>query len=221
MKKQIIPFLLILMTLASCSAPQKVTNSWVNPGMSTAKKAEKVFIAVLSEDLSSKALIETELAKNLQTKGIETVTSTELFPPGMDKENVSHNQEMMQTIRNTGSEAILTIALLNVLTKERYEPGRPYSPVYDPFLFYGSFSRYYNYRYPIMHSPGYFTTDNTYFLETNLYDVASEKLLWTVQSSVFNPSSLGDFLNGYIKLMEKQMVKDKLVAPEQKGISIL
>jgi len=31
----------------------------------------------------------------------------------------------------------------------------------------------------------------------------------------------GDFLNGYIKLMEKQMVKDKLVTPEQKGISIL
>jgi len=53
---------------------------------------------------------------------------------------------------------------------------------------YGNYYGYYNYYSPQVYSPGYYSVDKTFYLETNAYDLASDKLLWSVQSEARNPS---------------------------------
>jgi hypothetical protein len=47
-----------------------------------------------------------------------------------------------------------------------------------------------------------------YYLESNLYDVSSEQLVWSVQSETINPSSLADFSKSYTKALVKALEKD-------------
>jgi hypothetical protein len=62
-----------------------------------------------------------------------------------------------------------------------------------------------------MWDPGYYATDKTYFLETNLYDAATEKLVWSAQSETVNPGSIDKFVQDYPKKLIAQMVKDGLL----------
>jgi len=70
---------------------------------------------------------------------------------------------------------------------------------------------YYDFRSPVVYAPGYYTTERTYLIESNLYDVKTGDLIWTVQSSSFNPSSFESWFNGYAQLMLTQMNKDGLI----------
>lgn len=62
-----------------------------------------------------------------------------------------------------------------------------------------------------LYNNGYYATENTYYIETNLYDVNSGKLVWSTQSESYNPCSLDSFLTGYKKAMIKQLEKDNLI----------
>ena len=63
---------------------------------------------------------------------------------------------------------------------------------------------------------GYYQTEKVYYIQTNLFDAKTEKLIWSAQSKTYEPSSLDDFLQGYEKAISEQMVKDGLVAPSSK-----
>ena len=56
-------------------------------------------------------------------------------------------------------------------------------------IFYNRFGRYYSTIYDRVYQPGYYTTSTGYFLESNLYDIASGNLLYSVQTKSFDPSS--------------------------------
>lgn len=213
MKTNILSFLAILFLIASCGPSRKITNSWVSPEASGGVSYQKVFVAALSNDNAAKSFVENAIAEKLGEMGVKAVVSSDLFPPKFSDYAEVGKEQMMKKITETGSDAIFTVALLDVQTSERYNPGTPYRPGYPGFGFYSSWHGYYNYRYPVIYSPGYYTTEKTYLIESNLYDAASEKLVWTVQSSAFSPASLNDWFRGYSRLMLMQMKKDGLLKP--------
>jgi hypothetical protein len=65
-----------------------------------------------------------------------------------------------------------------------------------------------------VHRPGYYTTHETYTLETNLYDVESEELVWSARSRSFAPESVSEVIIDLTKLLindlsEKNLIKKK------------
>jgi copper homeostasis protein (lipoprotein) len=219
MKTNIISFFAILLIVVSCGPSQKITNSWVSPEAAGGVSYQKVFVAALSNDKAAKVFVENAIADKLSEMGVKTVVSSDLFPPNFSDYAEVGKEEMMKKIIETGADAIFTVALLDVQTTERYNPGTPYTPGYPGFGFYGSWGGYYNYRFPVIYSPGYYTTDKTYLIESNLYDAATEKLVWTVQSSAFSPANLNDWFRGYSRMMLMQMKKDGLLKPSDQAAS--
>ena len=59
--------------------------------------------------------------------------------------------------------------------------------------------------------PGYYSNDKTYFMQSNLFDKASQELMFSVQSDIFNPSSLASGSRTYISTLMKQLEKAKLL----------
>ena len=118
---------------------------------------------------------------------------------------------VLSKIRSANCDGILTIALVNKETETRYVQGSgPVGP------YYGSYGMYYGYGYGSFYSPGYYTNDKIYYIQTNIFDVQSEKLVWSAKSKTYNPSSLDDFLKGYEAAISEQIIKDGLVAPAAK-----
>jgi len=76
---------------------------------------------------------------------------------------------------------------------------------------YGSYYGYYNHYYPQVYSPGYYATDKTYYIESNFYDMASDELLWSIQSEANNPSSVESWFNEYSYQLIDELKKEGLV----------
>ena len=202
----------LVVVVTSCGSNTRITGSWTDPELKgQVKENASVFIASLSRNMEVRTKLENALAAEATMRNIKVVKSTEFFDPSF-YEKLPPREEIIEKIKQAGVDAVLTVSLINKESETRYVPGnnRYYTP-YPSYRWYGGLYTYYNYWYPNLWDPGYYTTDKTYFMETNLYDAANEKLLWSAQSETVNPGSIDNFVRDYPKKLVEQLVKDGLL----------
>jgi hypothetical protein len=154
--------------------------------------------------------LEDALAEQAAQRNILPIKSTTTFSPDF-YQKLPSERELLSKIRNTGANAILTVSLINKESETRHVPGsRTYAP-FGAYRWYGGYYSYFNYWAPMMYDPGYYVTDKTYFLETNLYSVETNRLIWSAQSETINPGSIDAFVKTYPKVLIAQLVKDGLL----------
>jgi len=187
----------------NCGPSQKITGSWADPDAKTMGPYKKVFVIVMSQDPDMNYNIESQIASTLKSRGFEVVRSNDIFPPKFSVTRDFSREELVASIKRTGCDAVFTLALLDTKKVESYNPGAVYYPV--NYGYYGNYYGYYSHYYPQMYTPGYYSVERTYYLETNLYDVESTKLLWSVQSEAHNPSGINDWFKKYSYLLTKHL----------------
>ncbi|MDG1275792.1 MAG: hypothetical protein P8O16_00840 [Algoriphagus sp.] len=202
--------LALVTIMGACSPSTKITGSWTGPN-TPSEPYKSIFVTAISENLVARQTIENDIDAMLQKDGVEAKSSFDIIPPGF-KATAENKEATVAAIRDGGSDAILTIALLDQTSETRYVPGTTmYSPMgYGGY--YGRFSGYYSYYNPVMYSPGYYSTDKNYYIEINLYDAKTEELVWSAQSETTNPSSIETFSNAFSQLVVNQLLKDGLIA---------
>jgi hypothetical protein len=62
-----------------------------------------------------------------------------------------------------------------------------------------------------VHEPGYFDTSTTLKLETNLYSVATNELVWTGQSETIDPDSIEDARASVTQAVAKELKAERLI----------
>jgi len=193
--------LAVLFLVSGCGTTVHMTGTWKTQ-QAPAQGYHKILVASLSSNLGAKQTIETDVAAALQKKGVEAGRSLDMFPPNFDPKNEVSRNEMAQKIRAAGYTAVLTTSLINKESETRYVPGSMMYAPYPAYGWYGSFWGYYGYMYGSLYSPGYYTTDKTYFLESNLYDLNKDGvLIWSGQSETVNPNSLASFGKAFAKTL--------------------
>jgi hypothetical protein len=195
MKFKILSLFLLAAVMSGCGPTQKITGSWAAPDASSFGPYKKVFVAVLTQNKDANYYLEGEMAKTLISRGYKVVQRNDIFPPTFSVSQDFTREQLAESIKKTGCDAIMTLALLDTKTVESYTPGTTYYP-YN-YGYYGSYYGYYSHYYPQVYEPGYYSVDKTYFIETNLYDVASDKLVWSVQSEASNPTNLNEWFKKY------------------------
>jgi hypothetical protein len=200
--------LIFLFTLMGCSSSQDIVASWVNKEAIPKEPYKKIFVLGLVQDNILRTKVESKIREKLIQRGKTVVTSYELFPAKMSGSEVT-NEELVKIIKGTGCDLVFTVALLDIKTTQSYQPGTTYSPYgYGP---YGSYYGYYGYYAPYTSSPGYYVTDRSYYVETNFYDVASDKLICSIQSVAYNPSSFDSWFYDYSRLLVYQLKKEGVI----------
>jgi hypothetical protein len=199
MKLKIIALLLIVFSMSGCGPSQKIIGSWSDPDVASHGPYKKAFIVVMNPNQENNYYIESEMGRTLRAKGFEVVQCTEIFPPNFSLTEDFTREELAESLLKTGCDAVLMLALLDIKTVESYHPGTSYYPM--NYGYYGSYYGYYNYYYPVVYSPGYYSVDKTFYIEANLYDLAKDKLLWSVQSEAKNPTDLDTWFKEYSTLL--------------------
>jgi hypothetical protein len=69
----------------------------------------------------------------------------------------------------------------------------------------------------MVYSPGYYTTDKTYYIETNFYDLEEDLLLWSIQSEAYNPSSLDSWFDEYSFNLLNELAREGLIEDAPKN----
>lgn len=203
-------FTIASVALASCGSTTSVTASYKEPNLKN-ESYKKVFVAALTDNTYAQQAVENSMSKLLSDRNVSSIKSMDVLPPNFRKTAEKKDKELVvQKMREKGCDAIMTIALIDAKQETRYvQESTPYYPIGVPY--YGGFGTYYMYGYDNFYSPGYYTDDKVYFLEANVYDAATEKLVWSAQSKTYNPSSIDDFLKGYAKALSERMTSDGLM----------
>lgn len=196
--------------LLSCST-SRITSTWKAENVQ-AKKYNKILVLGLirESDRSIREKMEQHLLGDLKEHGYNAICACEEFGP-KTFENMAE-KEAIAKLGNSGIDAVLTIVLLDKTKERYYVPGRIYySPYYN---YHNRFWGYYTTMYDRIYSPGYYEVSTKYFWESNLYDMDSKQLVYSVQTQSFDPSSSEILAHEYGKLIVNSMVKNKVLTTQ-------
>lgn len=201
---------LVLLGGIACSTT-KIIGSWKDA------ESKKSFGTIMVVGLTSDFLVQTNVEDHMvdilkRRGGVNAQVSNDIFTPGM-KITDDKKTEVAQKLREQSFDGLLTVALVSIDEKTRYVPGTVYQPYAYPG--YGSYWGYYGYYSPMVYSPGYYTNNKVYTIEANLYDVATEKLVWAARSETIDPVSLEKFSKEYSKKVVYQLDQEGMLANEK------
>ena len=202
--------LIFLLLVISCSSGIRVTNSWKNPTPdSPGKKYHAIFIAALTDNQYARNTFEEHLAEAAEARGYKVTRSGLVFTPTFTQKLIPTKDDIIKKVRESNADAIFTIALVSKEDLSRYVQGDVNtSPSYG---WYGSFGGYYGTVAGPIYTPGYYTTEKVYYLQSNLFDAQSEKILWSVRTEAYNPTDIEKFSKQYTETMIKQLERDGII----------
>lgn len=231
-KSVIILFSIIL--FVSCGPSTKLVRSWVNEE-DTPKSYEKLAVVSLTPNTSSRYLIERAIVEDLTNDGIKAIPTYEIFPmagrmselPELIKDGKKLKKLVKAKVEENNIDAIMIISVFDIKKEQRYVSdrkvtmggagyyGSPYYGLgyYGSAGMHGSYYNYYAYSVGTIYDNGYYVDDFTYFLECNLYDVATEELLWTGRTKTVNMKSVEEEAIYFSEVVIKEIIKKKVIVP--------
>ena len=195
--KNLILSLLVICTIYSCGPSTKIEKSWVEPGARVAPDPQnKVMVIALVKDETSRRVIEDELVKRIKTPAVASYQflTTEMIKAASD-------EALNNMITKEKFTHILLMRLADIEKETSYVPGTTTG-------YYGGYGMYYGYGAAMYSTPGYYTTDKNYFIETTIYSVSPNKLLWTGTTKTVNPSKVNKAVNEIADVVVAKMKQD-------------
>jgi hypothetical protein len=195
--KRLFLSLFVGIALASCTPSTLLVKSWSDPVATvTPGPGNKTLILAMVKDEGSRRIIEDELAKRM--KGSAVVSYSFLVPEILNQANVDY---LAQKLKEGNYTHVLMMRLANVEEETSYVPG-------TTSVYYGGYGRYYSYGAGYYTNPGYYTTDKNYFVETTVFSVEPDKLLWTGTTKTVNPSRVERTVNDIADAVVEKMKSD-------------
>lgn len=212
MKKIIWIGIALSVVTAGCSSGSKITSSWKAKNVQP-KNYNKILVLGLMNvpDRTIREKMEEHLADELKAIGYNAVCACEEFSPKAF-DNMTE-EAAINELKNHNVEAVLTIVLLDKQRERKYVAGNVY---YSPFgYYYNHFWRYRGVLYHRIYEPGYYVSSTQYFWESNLYDMATQELVYSAQTRSFDPDNADILGAEYGKLVIKNMIKQNVL--QQQG----
>src|SRR5580765_4758721 len=179
-----------LLLLVSCGPTTKITKSWTDPSFTpaVAQSFNKILVMGLLKDESTRRIAEDKMVKSFKT--VTAVQSYSYLQPADTIREVVDDK-----LKKDGFDGVVIMRLADVDKSVSYVPGTGYGG-------------WYGYRYS---SPGYYQEDKTFYIETNIYSLPSNKLLWSGTTESLNPNKLDRVVDDIISALRGQLQKEKLI----------
>jgi hypothetical protein len=197
-------FITGLLIISACAPTNYLMYSRKAADLTPKKYTNIGIVAILRSD-DARITIEDALAANFRSKGNHVTTTWSIWPFANNKEKMKQYgiegeklKEIIQSrVASQKMDALLIITLFDSKKETRYVPpttttmgvGVGFNPGMYPVYGYPYYS-YYDYAFSTVTTPGYYIDASVYFTESNLYDIATEKLVWTGQVRTAMESSL-------------------------------
>jgi hypothetical protein len=184
------------------AAAPKFVAVWKSPEVARLNFAgKKVAALVITDSQSLQMSGEEALVRELTERGV-TGTATYRFVP---REELKSAEQAKGWFERSKVEGVV------VLRPVRRETGREYSSVIWSSGYYPSFWGYYGYGWSNVYVIPTSRETTTITVETLIYDLTSDRLVWAATSETRDPKTLQDFVKDLVNAAVKEMKKMKLV----------
>ena len=161
---------------------------------------KRVAAVVVSGDQATRRAGETALAREISARGAQGVPSYTI----VDGDAVKDKDAAKKKLQEANIEGAVIMRVVSKDQELNYSPGTSW---YGAYPYYGSFGGYWGYGWGMAYDPGYLRTDTIVMVETLVYSLVQDKLLWAGQSKTTNPTNIKNFIaelsDGAAKEMRK------------------
>jgi hypothetical protein len=198
--------------LASC-ATTTFHATWKNPEAQPVKLAgAKVAAVVVTPNESTRRAAEDALVRELDARGARGVASysflsTESFK---EKDRDKSRAAARGHFETAGVDGAVVMRVVSANQEVSYSPGMAYTPGVWGSPYYGSFWGYYG-GWGMAYDPGYLRTDTIVAVETTVYSLRQDKILWGGMSETMNPEKAEAFMKELADGVAKEMTKAGLI----------
>ena len=195
--KLLILTVLVGCIMAGCSPSTKIVKTWKEPNATIQKDGtDKTLVIAMVKDETSRRVIEDQLVKRI---GPHAIASYSTLSNDMLKE--ANGESFAAKIKEDQYKYVLMMRLADIEKETSYVQGTTTG-------YYGGYGRYYGYGAGMYSTPGYYTTDKNYFVETTVFSVEPDKLLWTGTTKTVNPSKLEHTVTDIADVVSDKMKED-------------
>jgi hypothetical protein len=160
------------------------------------------------KDNSLREYMEQHLTDDLKSLGYKSYSIIQVY--GFNALNQMKEKDLKENLRKEGIDKVLTIVLLDK-KKERYFISNKVSN--QPYgIKTADFYSYYNSTLNHINRSGYYATTTKYYWESNMYDLNNPLLLYSVQTTSFNPASEQSLAHEYGRMIINDMVRHNLLS---------
>jgi len=181
--------ILMLFFMTSC-ASTKITGEWKDPNM-TAKQFKNIMVIGVAKQPRDRRAYEDEFVRQLKAKGVMAIASRTLIPHDKMRDRAT----IEQTVESAGFDGVIITRVVDMKSREQY---------YDVNMY-----DYYNrsYRYSVRGS----TEQQKFVFESKLYDVKTEKPVFSLSSDTIAQDNIKKRLDSYISIVVSKMVENNLL----------
>lgn len=172
--------LILGIALACSSATSQLVKSWREPTY-TGREVKRVLVIALAPVAKNQQVFEYEVAGQLVKAGLKPYPGSDVLPKG----KMADEAAIMDVVKKEAIDVVLVTKLVTVRSEKEYVPG-----AYQPVPAYHGVYSYYSAGYSTVYAPGYVNEAKAAYLETNAYDVASNRLVWSGLTRTFDYSSV-------------------------------
>lgn len=200
--KTLLVLSLALVALTACATSTTFESTWKAPDAGVLRPEGRRIAAVfVSSDESSRREAEDTLVKRLNDAGAQGVASYTLIPGG----EVRNIDSVKERLASAGIDGAVMMRVIGTKERVSYRPEPAFAPYYRHFW------GYWGYGWGAAYEPTRVDTDEVVSVETLVYSLRRDELLWAGTSRTVNPSKVRDFVNELADAAAKQMKKDGLL----------
>lgn len=202
MTRACVGILLVVLLPGAVAADAKFKTTWKSSEIGSTRLAgHKVVALIMTDDDSLRVSGEEALARELTQRGAEGVAAYRLIP----KEEVRDADRAKGWFEKAGVQGVVVMRVVSAEKERTYTPGTFVSP------YYGTLWGYYGYGWGGMYVPGYSSENLILVVETLIYSVPRNMLLWAGISETKNPKQLQKVIADIVESAAKEMKKQGLV----------
>jgi len=188
---------LTLLEVGSCAATD-FKSTWKDPQAGPVElQGKRMATFAVSKNQGMARAAEDAMASALAKQGVQAIPGYQLAPGGETDTAV-----LKEKLQAANIDAAVVMRVVGRREEVDYVPTGPT---------YGSFYGYWDYGWGAVGEPGYLTTDEIVSVETLVYSVPENKLIWAGVSETFDPGKVDKVTKEIMKEATKEMKKDGLI----------
>jgi hypothetical protein len=197
----------MIVLLMACSNTTKMTRVYVDDNRIGTPVKDVLVIAVIDE-AEIREVFETHFMKRLTAVGVEAITSADVLPIGADTK--LQKEAILNVIDEHGNDTVAITHLVGLEESEVFSRSIRRSPMY-----YRDYYRFYIDAWDYVHAPTVYGEHIQISLETRLYDVKTESLIWVGESQTMDPKTTGQAIGQVVDAVMNELKNNGLL-PESK-----
>ena len=187
---------LVFVLASGCWHRTELAATWHEPGASPLNFSRTVAVFATTDE-SMRRSVEDELVMKFPN----ATPSYRIVPNAADV----NKETILQHMRTAGFDGAVVMRVTEVKDKVNYYPGTYWGPGYGFAGYWGS-----SWAYP--YDPGYVSTTQIVTVETNIYNLRDDKLVFATRSETADPSSVGKLIRSVMRHINEELKKNGMMA---------